>query len=133
MACTLIGMSTSSTLLMLTLLFLFLLLVHITVTSSFVLLTFVTHVNVVSLISVMSQFSGEVNTWMFTVSGMHTVVFGLRLILCSIISSGCLGSVTSLLRKQKCIQSETSKKVKYKSMLCRHAAQTKNALIKNFN
>lgn len=102
MACTSIGRPTSTPLLMLSfaplrLLILLLLLVHITVTSSLVRLTFVTHVNVVSLISVMSQFFGEASTLMFTVSGMHTVVFGLGLIFCSIISSGCLGSVTSLL------------------------------------
>ena len=139
MACTSIGRSTSTPLLILSfvpllLLILLLLLVAITVTSSLVRLTFVTHVDVVSLISVMSQFFGEANTWTFTVSGMHTVVFGLGLIFCSIRSSGCLGSVTSLLQKEKRIQSETSRKVyKYKSMLCRHAAETKNALIKNFN
>lgn len=139
MACTSIGRSTSTPLLMLSsaplrLLILLLLLVHITVTSSLVRLTFVTHVNVVSLISVMSQFFGEASTLMFTVSGMHTVVFGLGHIFCSIISSGCLGSVTSLLRKEKRIQSQTPRKVyKLESMLCRHAAQNKNALIKNFN
>ena len=78
-----------------------LLLVHIVVIFTFVILNCVTCIIVGSFMSVvMYHFFGEANTCMFTISVLHIVVYGLRVIICkgcSIITSGCLALVMLLL------------------------------------
>lgn len=109
MAATSIGRLPSTLLLMpivlpLGLLFLLLLIVCMMIIFGFVILTFVIHITVASFISlVMYHLFVEINICVFTISVLHMVAYSLGVIVfegCSIISSGCLGLVTSLLWKE---------------------------------
>lgn len=92
-------------LLPLRLLFLLLLLLLLVVTVSSVILTFVTHVIVASFIAVVTHhFFGDANSCTFTTSVTHVVACGLGVI--AVVSSGCLGPVTSLLWRENALKVE---------------------------